>query len=286
MPVLAHFVVASVVLAVLVGCAQPPPRKVTRSATVSEALRSRLGVVGVTQLDGVPCKADVGPTDRLDGAMEGARVGGALSGAGVPGIAIGTAAALVGSVAGAARVVPEETAREVETRLGRVCHHAGEKRLLQSELVQEAARTHVPNVQAIPTDVAVVRDETPDYRRLADRGIDTVLEIWVLRVDAVGRWGDDPELTLHMQAVARLLDARSNSVLYDGATFEYVSKPRKVSALNADRGRLFEIGVRDAHQAIAASIVDKIYDPISSWGEPRYGSSGSTTGTPRPSASH
>jgi hypothetical protein len=238
---------------------------------VSEALRSRLGVVALTQLGDVPGVADVGPTGRLEGAMEGAGIGAAaLEGPGVAGLAVGSAAALIGGVAGASRVVPEETVRTIAMQLDRARSEAGAERLLQSAIADEAVRTHVPDLKVISGDLAALVDATRDYRPLSERGIDTVLEVWVVRVDLAGRWGDDPELTLRTQAVARLVDAWSNSVLYAGTTFEHASEPRRFTALSADEGALLEAEIRRAHQVIAASIVDKIYDPVSSWGEFRY----------------
>src|SRR5690606_10502059 len=89
------------------------------------------------------------------------------------------------------------------------------------------------------------------------------------RLDGGG--GPDPFLTLHLQGVARLSDARSGTELYFDDPFVFVSEPRRFSALSADDARLLHEEVDRGIRALAAAIVDEVFDPVSSWGELRYG---------------
>ncbi|MGH8704183.1 MAG: hypothetical protein ACREUO_02075, partial [Burkholderiales bacterium] len=167
--------------------------------------------------------------------------------------------AIVGGVAGAIDAVPDERARQIEAQLDAVLAEVGRQDSLRSEVVKAAARTRIPGVKQIAGGVAATTGEGVDYRKLPDLGVDTVLEVGLVRVGLTGRGGDDPRLELRIHAAARLVDARSNAELYRNYALTHLAPPRRYSEWRADNARLLKTEVRRAYESLGRSIVDEVF---------------------------
>ena len=240
---------------------------------VSEAQRSRLGTVGVVSLTSAP-RGDlaVGARGRSAAAAEGAAVGAAVGTAAffmsahasscagmggavcivlLPIVAVG--GAISGATVGAAQAVPKEKAEEIETRLKTVLAEVGQQERLRSAVVKAAAASGMSRVNEMARAVG----EVVDYRKLVR--VDTVLEVGVESVGLLGRGGADPALALHVNAVARLVDARTGAELYRGRAFTHATGPRKFTEWSAADARLLKEELDRAYQSLGRSIVDEIF---------------------------
>ena len=245
----------ALIAAQLCACATTPPG-------ISEAQRARMGSVGVATLP-VAARGDlnVGTRGTGAGAVEGAIAGAAafVSQVGpcsdigcivVPIFAV--AGLVVGGITGATQAVPDDSASAIEARLRKVLAEVEQQAKLQSAVVDAAARFGVERVAelSLPTPSAGGARTTP---------VDTILEVALVSVGLVGRGGSDPDLALRAAAVARLSDARTAKVLYDGRAFTYATGPRKFSEWNADGARLLRQDLERAYRSLGNSIVDEIF---------------------------
>jgi len=242
---------------------------------VSEAQRDRLGAVGVVQISGNPKgELHAGARGAAGGAAEGAATGagaGAVAAAAplfvgfscsgnsaawcvilLPVFVVG--GAVVGGVVGAAQAVPVDTGREIEAQLNRALAETDVQEALRTEVVKAAARAGVANVQELAAAAT-----TADFRELQNAKVDTVLEVGLVEVGLIGRGGKDPLLTLHVHALARLVDVNSNAELYRDYPFNHVSPPRKFSEWSADQSRLLKRELDRAIETLGASIVDEVF---------------------------
>jgi hypothetical protein len=258
------------VLAVyLSACAirQPTP--------VPEARRD-LGVVGVVPTTEPPSgELDVGPRGAAAGALRGAAKGaawiGAPTGSGCAGescavvlvlwggLALG--GALVGGVMGAANAVPVDTAGQIETQLRLALAEVGEQEVFRKEIVKAAARSGIANVVELPVGMPGVSAPGTNFdaRELARVNVTTVLEVGVPQVGLVGKGGSDPQLSLHVHAVARLVDARSNSELDAPPSVEDVSQAKLLSEWTADEAHLIKQELVQAYERLAMLVIEDVF---------------------------
>jgi hypothetical protein len=244
------------------------------ASVVSETQRSRLGVVGVVQIAG-------GPKGELHAGARGAAAGAAQGAATGAGIAAGAASgqlyssscsgksaivcvilipvfiaagAVVGGAVGAAQAVPTDTAQQIEAQLNSALTEVGPQDALRADVVKAAVRADVPDVKEIAEGTTMA-----DYRPLSKSKVDTVLEVGVVEVGLTGNGGKDPQLTLHVRAVARLVDVNSNMELYRNYALNHVSGPRKFSEWGADQAHLLKHELGRAYEDLGTSIVEEVF---------------------------
>lgn len=254
----------------LSGCALPVP-------TVSEAQRSRMGTVGVVSVSTLPQTELVAGTRGTGaGAAKGAAVGAieaspALADAavvcGVPGVGAFCLAYLLifagsvthGAVIGGTQAVSEDKATEIEARLRSILAEVGKQGNLTAAVVVAAARAGVKGVTEIPPGMHALDEQGTHRREATDPQVDKILEVRLVSVAFVGRGGADPALVLRAGAIARLVDARTNTELFRGHAFTHVSAPRKFSEWAADGGELLKGELERAYASIGRLIVDEIF---------------------------
>jgi hypothetical protein len=166
---------------------------------------------------------------------------------------------MVGGVVGAVQAVPDDTARQIEAQLNLALSEVGQQEAFRSEVVKVAARSGVPNVKEITVGATTTSGAEIDYRALAKLDVDTALEVGLLLVGLVGSGGKDPQLTLGVHAVARLVDVRSNIEVYHNYALDHDSSPRKFSEWSADDAHLLKAELNRAYGILATSIVDEVF---------------------------
>jgi hypothetical protein len=244
----------------------------------SEAQRERLGMVGVIQIArGPKGEIDV-PKGRVPGAAKGA-AGGAAAGAGaaaaalVQGSCVGFACgvaivllpifmavgAVVGAVHGGAVAVPDEKGRQIEAQLQLALAGVGTQQALRSEVITTAVRRGITNVKDISSESLTIVEEGIDYRQLLGSGVDTVLEVGLVEVGLIGAGGKDPDLTLRVQAAARLVDVGSSKELYRNFAFNYVSPRRHFSEWSADQARVLKQELSRGYATLGTSILEEVF---------------------------
>jgi hypothetical protein len=146
------------------------------------------------------------------------------------------------SAANAANTIPADVVEEMETALQQVlAEQEPQARLRQGILAHAAAR----NMTVL----------NPDPN--ADLG--TVLEVGVSSVGLVGVGGRDPELTLVIEASARLLDTVSSRELWAQDHMVYTTSPHKFSLWNANDRALIKSAMNEALETLAHRIDEKVF---------------------------
>jgi hypothetical protein len=113
-------------------------------------------------------------------------------------LAVTTAAATVGGVAGAVvGAVKAEPARQVAEAESLIRTAIAELRVqesLRDHVTREALKENRGSWTFLEGEGPVLQGQKVSYRRLAERGFDTVLEISVLRFGLIGPWEVNPPL--------------------------------------------------------------------------------------------
>lgn len=258
----------SIALIWQVGCAPstyqiPPP--------LSENIRAKLGTVGIVSARFLPKaefqipmgKGSATAHGALEGFLTPFQGGGSAGGGDYGGGAIVILALLPiftvgGTVIGAVKGVPEEKRKEAETALTNAI----------AELkIQETMRNHVLNTAKEQTrhSIFIIEDQDPDapdkevnYRFLANKGIDTVLEITVPAFGLVGMKEINPPLNFFMTMHTKLVSTSNNVVLYE-RDFIYRSGYRKFTEWAANNAQPFVESFEHAYQSLAEKIVEEIF---------------------------
>jgi hypothetical protein len=240
--------------------------------------RDGLGVIGVVSLNRATESELQAGAGGQGGLAEGAKAGAAagvggfrnslgvsscsdLAGCGLivlllPIFVVG--GAIVGAVAGTVQGQPDERVGYIGAQLQAAVTEVGQREALQTEVLGAAARSGIAGMTGISSST------------VSSAKVDTVLEVGLVRVALVGRGGEDPELTLRVHAVARLLEARTRTELHRDYTFTYAAAPRRLNEWSADQARLLEHELGRACRSLGQSIVDRVLlvEPARPTGDP------------------
>ena len=181
--------------------------------------------------------AESGPAGVFRGAGEGfvgvlsGFSGGSCSGAGCGIVALGIVAVavvggLVGAVVGGIGTPAKDEFGNMETMLGTALVDAAHGELAQ-KLRTEALIHKYDNLHVV-TAINPEREAEANYPTIRQLGYDSVLEMMVTRIEFVGGKGKDPELTLHLEVKARLVELNSLDKPYQ-RVFRYASRPARFS---------------------------------------------------------
>lgn len=260
---------SALVVVSLANCAPLPE--------VTEEQRNQLGVVGVVSVNfrpedqfSTPMRGRVTgvATGAAAGALEAASALGAgdCTGAGpfcglvlLVEAAVIVGGAVYGGIVGGLHAVPEDKAREIESRIIEVLSTAQPQESLLRQVIEAAREEGIQPIFEPAVQGPAMAEENLDYRRLMDAGVDTVLEIGVVTVGLAGAGGGDPELVLFLQARARLIRAESNTELYSHKTITYQSGRRKFTEWGADGARLMRENLERGYRVLAERIIDQVF---------------------------
>jgi len=244
----------------------------------SEEIRSQLGTVGIVPAHFIPESEFVMPARGTGagarrGLVKGAGVGGSLlSGGGsvgsqgapciaffllpVAGVVVG---AVIGTVVGGVTALPAATVDEAETTL---------KKALTDIKVQETLMERVVNVARDQTPYLFIPikelgpispDEQISYCFLATEGINTILEISVLKFGLVGsKWDINPDLMLFMSVRVRLIRVSDDTELYVH-TFEFKESNHSFIEWTASNAETFCRELDYAHEILSNEIVETLF---------------------------
>jgi hypothetical protein len=170
----------------------------------------------------------------------------------------GIVGGLAGSVAGVVKAEPAEKVEQAETVLLKASSDRNIHETLRDRLVQTArTRTRHPLV-VLPDKGPAAVEEKASYQPLAEKGIDTVLEVGVQTFGLVGEWDVDPPLALSVRAHVRVVRAGSGETLYDH-DLEYRGGGRTFAAWAGQDAGPYCRELESACQALADKIVEELF---------------------------
>jgi len=254
----------------LSGCAihkpKPKPKPYALPSPPSEAVREKLGTIGVASARFLPKAKMRKPMDKGAGAASGAGTGalapivaGVWSGPYglLLGVALAPVGAVVGGVVGAVKGVSSEHVKKAEDAINKTI----------SELkIQATMRDYVLRVAQQKTeyhfvDIEGQGPETPesevDYNFLANRGINTVLEITVPAFGLIGRGIDSP-LAFFMTLQTKLVRTTDGSVLYE-RKLEYIRGHRTFTNWAANNAKPFIDEFHCCYQSLSEKVVEEVF---------------------------
>lgn len=263
-----------VLLVVQSGCA-------TTRKTPTPEERASLGTIGVARASFLPeTRFHVPAKGRPAGAVKGAGIAFAgvleagargMSGMGGNGSAaaiyllalmgIATAAAPVGAVVGAARAMPGDEAAAAETRTREILERMRTQEILRDEVIR--AGTGKPGSRLLRVEGVgpAAADNVASYESLAGSGIDTVLEVALLRIALeTDRWGSDPPLKFTMKARCRLVRVSDGTVI-DDREHSTMSVYRRLSEWTDDDAARLGEAYRDGYRDLATAILRRVFPP-------------------------
>jgi len=259
----------------LSGCAIHKPKPYALPPPPSEAVRGKLGTIGVTSAHFLPKAEMLKPMDKgtaaTSGALEGAGVtllAGAVTG---PygllfGVALSPVFAALGIAEGAVRGVSSEHLKEAEDAINKTI----------SELkIQDTMRDYVLRAAQQKTEYHFVDlegqgPETPeskvDYNFLANRGINTVLEITVPAFGLIGRGVNlplcggivNPPLAFSMTLQTKLVRTTDGSVLYE-QKLQYIRGYRTFTNWAANNAKPFIDEFHCSYQSLSEKVVEEVF---------------------------
>ena len=235
------------------GCAHAPPYP----QPPSEEVRAALGTIGVVSAAVTSETQLKGPTrGKLHGAGKGAAYG-ALQGmvAGLEAYIIGAPVfgAIGGTIGLGLGAIIARSGSEVKETEAALTKALGELKVQETirDRVLEEAREKTQHT------FVLVEDQVP-YSSLADKGIDTVLEVGVLELKFEGK-GINPPLTLVMSVRARLIRVSDETELYVYTLDPPSTNARKFTEWAADDARPLRDELEDINQYLAKQIVEKLF---------------------------
>jgi hypothetical protein len=260
----------------LVGCGS---REMVPSVqNPSEEQRAKFGSVGIISIDHSPKSVFKVP---IIGQDKGAAVGatqGAAAGAGasvqllsacvgfppgcgvvivmVPVLTMG--GAILGGIAGTSAATPKKTAESMDRILGRVLLDSHPQKSLRGLVFQVANDLAAGSVKEIIKGAAPSHRET-DYTSFRKYGLDTVLEVSVVRVGLLGGKGSDPMLILFVEANLNLVSTDGGKRITKEKRFNYISTSRTLSSWIKDNGQPLSEEIRHALRGIAQNIVESVF---------------------------
>jgi hypothetical protein len=246
------------------------------SAPPNEALRASLGKMGIVSVVAPPQDRIVGPIGRgrvaAAGTAEGVLEGVAASAGGGPiGLLLLPVVVVVGGiyggVHGAVIAIPESTAKEMNDTLHNVLVESEPQGGLRQRVLTHA-RT---DTRQVPVDLGIggVIDPAtkPDYSMLAEKGVESVLEVGVMSASLVGQGGSDPEVALSLGARARLIRVSDSSILWSDERMMFTTERRKFSEWKADDVKLLKATLAEGLESIGRRISDRTLLEV--WSTPR-----------------
>jgi len=163
-----------------------------------------------------------------------------------------------GAVNVSAPTEPFDKIGEVDIRTLRSIAPTNPNEKLRSAVVDAAFRSGLDGVTettaAIPSEI---QDANSSQPLNPDAESDALLEVRVVSVELIGSYGS-VDLTLHIDATMRIVDAATSHEIYRGDVLTYEDGPRDSSEWNADAGRMIKEGIENASRILGQRIVDKL----------------------------
>lgn len=263
---LSGFALAAVI-ALQAGCATMP-------GPPSEAVRGRLGVVGVEAISSSPRgEFQTYAQGRVSGAARGAATGaaqgliealmqGAASSGGGPYAGAATAIAallltavggITGGAIGAYQAVPADTAGDIQAGIDQVLADLDLADRLAVEVTRSAReRTDLSGHRLVNLGTAI------DGRATGPAGVDSIAAIEVTEVGFQGGRGAQPEVSFYAIAQITVRDAAAGTLHYQ-RDFRYDSEPRPYRSWFENGSVVLADGFRRAVANLAERVLDELF---------------------------
>ncbi|PYQ02530.1 MAG: hypothetical protein DMF83_23355 [Acidobacteria bacterium] len=170
----------------------------------------------------------------------------------------GTVGALGGSVYGAVTAEPASRVDAAETGLKSAVSQANIQAALRDHVLEAVRRRSALNFVTVDDQGPSAVGERIDYRALAGEGIDTILEVSVLRIALVGQGGINPPVSLFMAAGASLVRTADGVEIY-AEKFEYRGPGALFLEWAAADAQMFRQEVDRGTRSLAEKIVRLLF---------------------------
>ena len=244
------------------GCATipvPPP-------PLSEETRATLGTIGIVSARFIPEVKLQKPRGKMSGFAAGAGEGALAVGGGghcqgfgcVFALALIPVGALVGGISGAVKGVSAEEKKKAEDALEAALKQLKIQEALRNRILDIGRAKTTHNIILVEEGGPVSSDEKVSYVWAKSKGIDTILEVNVMKFGLNGPSEANPPLEFFMSIQIRLVKVTDGSVLYANK-FHYVSFPHKFIDWAQDNARLFSEECDRAYQSLAEKTVEELF---------------------------
>ena len=241
--------------------------------------RASFGTIGVARASYLPeTDFDIPAKGRPAGAVKGAEIAfavvleGGMRGMGGMGgndkgaatyllalVGLATAAAPVGAIVGAVKAMPGKEAASSEALTKEILERLRSQEVLRGEVLRAGIAKTGRRLVPVDGGGPSAADNTATYESLAEKGIDTVIEVALRRIALESeRWGSDPPLKLAMRARCRVIRVRDGKQVEDEEYF-FWSEQRSFSEWTADTAALLGRAYEDGHRRLAADIIRRVF---------------------------
>jgi hypothetical protein len=174
----------------------------------------------------------------------------------IPVLTIG--GAVLGGIAGASAAVPEDKAKEINQSITKAMKASHPQLALRRYVFKSALEQGALNVKQI-IDSGVSDKATANYRKLREHGVDTVLEVGIVRVGLYGGRGTNPALSVFVEAKWRLVSTKDGKEIYSRDQRTYVGATKRFSQWGANASNSLKEELAKAYRNIATNIVETVF---------------------------
>jgi hypothetical protein len=171
----------------------------------------------------------------------------------IAGLVFAAVGAGIGAATGHQAAIPGGTAADIEDRINTTL-----RSMELSKGVAEAIHSRVGEDPEFASRAFALAEYARSYERLADQGIDTVLEISIPEAGFQGGEGKKPSIAFYMTTRVRFTAARDGRDLYT-RDFLYVSHERLFSEWFDDGAKQLALEFERATQSLAERILDEVF---------------------------
>ena len=188
------------------------------------------------------------------GTDEGAAFCGAAA---VIWLSIFSVSSMLGGFSGAMKAPSGEEMKKAELSLAKAVHSAGIQDSLQKQIVKRA-QANGRNITIVP-DTEFGAIGTDEYQQLADKDIQTVLEVTLTKLNVIGTDIEiDSPLQLQMEAQVRILDIVNDQEMFS-QKYLHRGKSLHLSEWLADPEVHLLPAVKNGYQSLAAKIYENVF---------------------------
>lgn len=248
------------------GCAVPKPYALP--PPLSEAVREKLGTIGIVSADFTPKAEICKPMGKGAGAATGAGEGAAemiLGGAstGDPfglllGVVLAPVGATVGAVAGTVKGVPAKQRKKAEDAINKAVSELKIQSSMRDCVLRVAQHQTQYHFVLLDVKGSKTAGSKADYRILKNKGVDTVLEITVSDFGLWAASGINPPLVFFMKMQARLIRTMDCSLLYK-QNLEYRSAKFLYTEWAANDAKLLREEFDRCYLDLAEKLVEQVF---------------------------
>ena len=264
----AKLIVACLFISLLIGqsgCATSKPYSLP--SPPSEVVRAKLGTIGVASARFLPKLEMDKPMGKISGSGQGALDGAGLMisgglGTGDPlgfllGVVLAPVGAVVGSVVGAVKGESSEHLKEAEDAINKAISELKIQATIRDYVLRAAKQQTEYNFVDIEEQGPETPERKMDYNFLANRGINTVLEITVPAFGLIGK-GINPPLVFFMTLHTKLVRTTDGSVIHEQKLI-YSRPGPTFTAWTANGGKPFRDEFRRCYQSLAEKVVEEVF---------------------------